>query len=82
MSKQGKKTSEEQPFEAVLAELEEVVEKLEGGHTPLEESIVLYERGVALKKQCETKLHDVKLRIEKITQDESGAAATEPFSEA
>ncbi|MEL6113484.1 MAG: exodeoxyribonuclease VII small subunit, partial [Pseudomonadota bacterium] len=34
-------------FEAALAELEEIVQKLESGRAELEESIALYERGAA-----------------------------------
>ncbi|MCW8843886.1 MAG: exodeoxyribonuclease VII small subunit, partial [Rhodobacteraceae bacterium] len=37
-------------FEQAMAELEQVVGKLERGDVALEESIALYERGAALKK--------------------------------
>ena len=40
-------------FEAALAELEDIVEKLESGKVDLESSISIYERGEALKKHCE-----------------------------
>ena len=54
-------------FEKALAELEEIVRKLESGESPLEESIQAYERGVALKRHCESKLKDAQMKIEKIT---------------
>ncbi|WP_188914487.1 exodeoxyribonuclease VII small subunit [Salinarimonas ramus] len=54
------------PFEAALAELEEIVRKLEQGSVPLEDSIRIYERGEALKKHCETLLKSAEARIEKI----------------
>jgi exodeoxyribonuclease VII small subunit len=41
------------PFEKALAELEEIVRRLERGDVPLEDSIAIYERGEALKKHCE-----------------------------
>ena len=67
-------------FEAALAELETIVGKLESGQAPLQESIVLYERGEALKKHCETLLRAAEARIEKITLDRDGhATGTQPL---
>ncbi len=40
-------------FEKALAELEQIVQKLEGGAVALEESVTIYERGEALKRRCE-----------------------------
>jgi exodeoxyribonuclease VII small subunit len=54
-------------FETALAELEDIVEKLESGKVDLEASIAIYERGEALKKHCERLLKDAESRIEKIT---------------
>ena len=68
-------------FEDAMAALEQIVERLESGEAPLEESIALYERGEALRKHCETKLKDAELRVEKIVQGADGqAAGTEPFA--
>jgi exodeoxyribonuclease VII small subunit len=53
-------------FEKALAELEQIVQKLEQGAVELEESIALYERGAALKAHCEAKLKSAQERIEKI----------------
>jgi len=53
-------------FESSLAELEEIVRQLEQGKSNLEEAISAYERGAALKKNCEKKLNEAKVRIEKI----------------
>ena len=66
-------------FEAALKELENIVEKLERGEAPLEESIAIYERGAALKAHCESKLKAAQLKVEKIVIDASGQAGTEPF---
>jgi len=61
------------PFEKALAELEEIVQKLESGNAPLEESIALYERGAALKAHCETTLKSAQAKIEKIVASEDGS---------
>lgn len=63
-------------FEKALAELEDIVAKLEQGRVELEESIALYERGAALKAHCEAKLKSAQERIEKIVV-EGGAARAE-----
>ena len=57
----------EMPFEAALAELEQIVDQLEKGAVALDESIRLYERGEALKKRCDELLRNAEMRIEKIT---------------
>lgn len=67
-------------FEAALAELEQIVQKLEGGRAPLAESIDIYERGEALKGHCEALLKAAVARIEKITLSSSGQPrGTEPL---
>lgn len=62
-------------FEAALKELEQIVSKLEQGQVDLEDSIVLYERGQALKAHCETKLKAAEGRLEKIVQGANGPTA-------
>ncbi|WP_029350465.1 exodeoxyribonuclease VII small subunit [Bosea sp. 117] len=62
-------------FEKALAELEEIVGKLEGGNVPLEESITLYARGEALKARCDALLKDAEARVEKITLGADGKPA-------
>jgi len=59
-------------FEAAMAELERVVSQLEGSQVALEDSIRLYERGEALKKQCEAKLKSAEEKIAKITLGSDG----------
>ena len=60
------------PFEAALAELESIVEKLENGAVALEDSIKIYERGEALKAHCDKLLKNAEMRIEKITLGADG----------
>jgi exodeoxyribonuclease VII small subunit len=64
-------------FEAALKELEAIVARLEQGQVDLEDSIVLYERGQALKAHCESKLKAAESRLEKIVQN-AGQVGTEP----
>ena len=67
-------------FEKALAELEQIVQKLEGGAVPLEESVTIYERGEALKRRCEELLRQAEARVEKITLDAGGKpTGTEPL---
>lgn len=74
------KTIESMSFEDALAELEGIVRNLETGQTKLDDSITAYERGVALKKHCEKRLNDARLKIEKISMDENGnPSGLEPF---
>ncbi|HBK91013.1 MAG TPA: exodeoxyribonuclease VII small subunit [Parvularcula sp.] len=65
-------------FEKALAELEEIVRKLESGAVELEDSIALYERGAALKAHCEAKLRSAQERIEKIVVTGDGRPRSEP----
>lgn len=65
-------------FEQALAELEQIVARLESGQTPLEDSIRLYERGAALKAHCETRLEAARLRVEKIVVGAGGAPGVAP----
>ena len=68
------------PFEKALAELETIVQKLERGDVPLEESVAIYERGEALKRRCEELLRQAEARVDKITLDASGKpVGTEPL---
>ncbi|MEN9755475.1 MAG: hypothetical protein RLZ07_1857 [Pseudomonadota bacterium] len=60
------------PFEKALAELENIVGRLEKGDVPLEESISLYARGDALRAQCEALLKKAEAKIEKIALDSQG----------
>jgi exodeoxyribonuclease VII small subunit len=67
----------ELPFEAAFSQLEEVVQRLEGGDLPLEESLALYERGIALAGHCQTLLDQAELRVTQLT----GEGEEEPFEE-
>ena len=65
-------------FEDALKELEGIVEKLESGDVPLEESIRIYERGAALKAHCLGKLRNAQLKVEQIVLSQDGEPSTGP----
>jgi exodeoxyribonuclease VII small subunit len=75
------KKDEKMKFEAAIERLEKVVAKLEAGQVPLDESLELFEEGVALSKFCNKKLEEVERKIEQITGDVApdGTVATKPF---
>ena len=62
----------EMTFEQAMADLEQVVTKLERGDVALEDSIALYERGAELKKHCEGKLKQAEEKVAAITLDGGG----------
>jgi exodeoxyribonuclease VII small subunit len=67
-------------FERAIEELESIVKRLEEGKVPLEESVLIYERGEALKRRCEELLRQAEARVEKITLDGTGKpTGTEPL---
>ncbi|MEA0970498.1 Exodeoxyribonuclease 7 small subunit [Candidatus Megaera venefica] len=61
------KAIEKMSFESALAELEEIVRKIDTGQEDLANAVESFERGVLLKKHCESMLKNAKLKIEKIT---------------
>jgi|TARA_B100001013_G_scaffold31183_1_gene16952 exodeoxyribonuclease VII small subunit len=68
----GKKVSDEDPdFESALAELEALVANMETGEFTLEESLVAFERGVELTRQCRNALEHAELRIRALMPDGS-----------
>jgi len=65
-------------FEEALAELQELVKRLERGDSKLEDAIKSYERGALLKRHCEAKLKDAQMKVEKIVLGAGGAVGVEP----
>jgi exodeoxyribonuclease VII small subunit len=56
-------------FETALAELEQIVSRLEAGELTLEESLALFERGQQLADFCNNLLDNASLRVEQLTAD-------------
>ncbi len=59
-------------FEQALDALEKIVDDLERGDVPLDQSIRIYERGEALKKHCDTLLKAAEDKVEKIRLSRDG----------
>ena len=71
---------DEMSFEQALRALEQVVQQLESGEVPLDESIALYERGEQLRLHCQARLDAAQARIEKIVAGPDGKpAGSQPF---
>ncbi len=74
------KDIDEMSFEEALEKLEAIVESLEQGNVPLDQSIAHYERGEALRNHCRKLLSAAEDRVEKIRLDASGKPdGTEPL---
>jgi exodeoxyribonuclease VII small subunit len=65
-------------FEDALKELEGIVQQLERGQVKLDEAITAYERGALLKRHCEQKLTEAKMKVEKIVFASDGSVSTQP----
>jgi exodeoxyribonuclease VII small subunit len=75
-----KQNQEPQPldFEAAMRDLEALVERLEHGDLPLEESLAAFERGVALTRNCQAALKQAQQKVE-ILLKKAGEAQVEEF---
>jgi exodeoxyribonuclease VII small subunit len=68
-------------FEEALAELEQILSKIEGGEVGLEESLSKYERGTFLIRHCRNVLATAEKQIELLSKSEEGGIQTEPMSD-
>ena len=66
-------------FEDALAELEGLVQRLEKGELPLEESLAAFERGMVLVRQLGDRLTQVEERVEKLLRTETGKLVLAPL---
>ena len=64
-------------FEISMKRLGEIVEKLEAGDMPLDESLKLYEEGVRTSQACMKRLEQAQQRIEVLMRGTSGAMEAE-----
>ncbi len=67
-------------FEEAMARLEEIVVLLENGKAGLDESLAVFEEGVALVALCNEKLTDAEQRVRILVAGENGAPAEAPFT--
>lgn len=68
----ARKDQNKNTFEHALRRLEEIVEHLEQGNVPLDESLQLYEEGIALSKSCAEKLTQAELKLKRLSKDVEG----------
>jgi exodeoxyribonuclease VII small subunit len=76
----AKKSSTPPNFEAALAELEKIVEKMEAGEQSLEESLKSFQRGIELTRACQQGLREAEQRVEKLIS-KNGEFSTEPLQD-
>ncbi len=60
---------EEVNFEELIQKLEEITNKLEKEQLSLDESVKLFEEGMHISKQCNSKLEDAEKRITMLIND-------------
>jgi len=73
--------TDEIKFEEALTRLEEIVEKLEDGDLPLDESLSAFEEGIRLSRICAKLLNEAERKVEILTKGEDGQLIAKPFEE-
>ena len=73
-------SEENKTFETAIARLEVIVRALESGNAPLDESLSLFEEGVALVKFCNEKLDTAEQRVRMLTFSPDGEATEVPLA--
>lgn len=71
----------EMTFEKALARLEEILTKLEGAEVSLDESLALFEEGVALSKQCNAMLDKAEQKVLMFEKGEEGETTLAEFAD-
>jgi exodeoxyribonuclease VII small subunit len=66
-------------YEAALADLDQVLARLEDGQVPLEEAMALYERGVRLVRRCSGLLDGVERRVTDLSAGADGLPKERPL---
>ena len=67
-------------FEAAIKRIDEISAKLEDASLKLDDSLALYEEGVALVALCRAKLEAAEQKISCLYPDENGELKEKPFS--
>jgi exodeoxyribonuclease VII small subunit len=69
----------EKKFEKALERLEGIVDSLEKGDLPLEESLKIFEEGMELVNFCSRKLEEAEQKVTLLIQEGSGRVSQQPF---
>lgn len=64
-------------FESAIGELEKLVEKMEQGELSLEESLVDFERGVVLTRQCQESLKSAEQKVQMLLEQNDQQVLTD-----
>lgn len=65
-------------FEAALAELEALVERMESGELSLDDSLAAFERGIHLTRHCQRALSEAEQRVQTLLERDDGTLETAP----
>lgn len=68
-------------FEEALKRLESIVERMEQGDLPLDESLALFQEGIALSRICTSQLNAADERVRKLVRVENGRFVIEPLDQ-
>ena len=66
-------------FEEAIEKLDSIVSRLESGSASLDESLSLFEEGVALIKICNEKLDSAEQKVKILVEAEDGSVSDAPF---
>jgi exodeoxyribonuclease VII small subunit len=66
-------------FEESLRKLETIVDQLEKGDLPLEDSLKLFEEGVGLSSVCKQELEAAEGKVQMLVKQRDGSMKAEPF---
>jgi exodeoxyribonuclease VII small subunit len=70
---------EERKFETAMERLESIVQSLEGGDLSLDESLKVFEEGMALVRFCTQKLDEAERKVTILMKDSTGKLVQQPF---
>ena len=57
-------------YEQAMAEMEEIIQKMESNQLTLDEALAFFERGQALAKRCADLLNQAELKVRQLTGQE------------
>ena len=66
-------------FEKALADLENIVQRLDENDLSLDEALSFFEEGIKLSRFCSQKLDAVENKVEILLRDDEGNLKKEPF---
>ncbi|HSG31722.1 MAG TPA: exodeoxyribonuclease VII small subunit [Thermodesulfobacteriota bacterium] len=66
-------------FEKSIEELKDIIDKLESGNIPLEDSLSLFEKGVKILNSANKKLSQMEKKVEILIKDSDGKIKREDF---